>query len=31
MCAYYILPFAVGNILGPLLLGPLFDSSDGGS
>ena len=22
---YYILPFAVGNILGPLLLGPLFD------
>jgi MFS family permease len=23
---YYILPFAVGNILGPLLLGPLFDT-----
>src|SRR3954465_1278288 len=22
---YYILPFAIGNILGPLLLGPLFD------
>ncbi len=22
----YILPFAVGNFLGPLLLGPLFDS-----
>jgi MFS family permease len=23
---YYILPFAVGNFLGPLLLGPLFDT-----
>jgi MFS family permease len=23
---WYILPFAVGNVLGPLLLGPLFDS-----
>jgi MFS family permease len=23
---WYILPFAVGNFLGPLLLGPLFDS-----
>jgi len=23
---YYILPFALGNFLGPLLLGPLFDS-----
>ena len=22
----YILPFAIGNFLGPLLLGPLFDS-----
>ncbi|MEP7049510.1 MAG: MFS transporter [Pseudomonadota bacterium] len=22
---YYVLPFAVGNFLGPLLLGPLFD------
>ncbi len=22
----YILPFAVGNFLGPMLLGPLFDS-----
>jgi MFS family permease len=23
---WYILPFALGNVLGPLLLGPLFDS-----
>ena len=23
---YYVLPFAVGNVLGPLLLGPLFDT-----
>ncbi|WP_226636696.1 MFS transporter [Novosphingobium profundi] len=23
---WYVLPFAVGNVLGPLLLGPLFDS-----
>ena len=23
--AYYIFPFALGNVLGPLLLGPLFD------
>jgi len=23
---YYIFPFAIGNFLGPLLLGPLFDS-----
>ena len=23
--ALYILPFALGNLLGPLLLGPLFD------
>ncbi len=24
--AYYYFPFAVGNLIGPLLLGPLFDS-----
>jgi MFS family permease len=24
--AFYIFPFALGNVLGPLLLGPLFDS-----
>lgn len=24
--AWYLLPFALGNLLGPLLLGPLFDS-----
>jgi MFS family permease len=24
--SYYFLPFAIGNLLGPLLLGPLFDS-----
>src|ERR1700730_10419166 len=23
---WYILPFALGNVLGPLVLGPLFDS-----
>jgi MFS family permease len=23
--ALYIFPFALGNVLGPLLLGPLFD------
>jgi MFS family permease len=23
---YYLLPFALGNILGPLLLGRLFDT-----
>ena len=25
----YLLPFALGNFLGPLLLGPLFDRSAG--
>jgi MFS family permease len=24
--SYYFLPFAIGNLLGPLLLGPLFDT-----
>ena len=27
---WYILPFAAGNVLGPLLLGRLFDTSAGG-